>query len=120
MNQRLDAGLIALRQVREANTKLADVRPALVRPHHPADHLDRLAAVRVVQLAAKRGPNLGQYRCAHGKPTGTYIDAVCFELLVEALGVELDQNLVERHTLRPRCLIVTRGCVHRNSLLRDP
>ena len=97
----------------EANAELADVWAALVRPHDTADHFDRLAALGIVQLATERRPDFGQHRRAHREPARTHVDPVCFELLMEAIGVEFDQNLIERHTRRPRCLIVTRGCVHR-------
>ncbi len=99
--------------MREPDAELPDVRTALVRPDDAADHLDRLSASGVVQLATKHRTDLGQNRRPHREPTGPHIDSVGFELLMETFRVELDQNLVERHARLPRCLIITRGCVHR-------
>ena len=51
LNQRLDTRLVVVRQMREANTELADVWTALMRPHDAADELNRLAGRGVIQLA---------------------------------------------------------------------
>ena len=59
LNQRLDVGLVVVREMGETDTELSDVWTALVRPHDSADHLDRLVAPRVVQLASQRRPDLG-------------------------------------------------------------
>ena len=122
LDERFDSHLIAFRQMREADTELPCVLAALVRPHHAADHLDRFAAGRIVELAPERRSNLRQDRSAHGEAASAHVDGVGFELLVEALGVQLDQHLIERHARWPRCLVVSRGSVHRmlSGATREP